>query len=379
MIRVHLRDKGSDRNLLLYYIDPQTGREVSRSAKTRARDEALKAAARWEDELKQHRGTDGDSWLYFRERFEDEHLVTLKPKTQKTFATALNTFERYVKVERLNAVTNSTISTYRSKLIRDGYPLTTVATYLTHLRAALNWAEEIAQMIDRAPHVSLPTIPSRDLMRGRPITWREMGKLLRACRAIHGAEAGQWRRFLKLLWYSGLRIGEACQLSWDRRPYKVRIDGKPYPHIEFYAEVSTSSQPGHKAGVDMTVPLTPEFAAWLERTPTADRRGLVAPVLNGADNQMNAEKLSLRVSEIGVKSGVVIDEEEGEAQHPTAHDIRRSFGTRWAQKVRPITLQRMMRHKDIKTTLKYYVSLNAADAGAELWGPIVPRKVPNVS
>ena len=43
------------------------------------------------------------------------------------------------------------------------------------------------------------------------------------------------------------------------------------------------------------------------------------------------------------------------------------FGTRWASRVKPATLQLLMRHKSIETTLKYYVDQDADDVADELW------------
>ena len=52
----------------------------------------------------------------------------------------------------------------------------------------------------------------------------------------------------------------------------------------------------------------------------------------------------------------------------TAHDVlRRSFGSRWAKRVTLAILKRLMRHEDVKTTLKYYVDLDSDDIAAELW------------
>ncbi|MFV0446024.1 MAG: hypothetical protein ACK5Q5_20805, partial [Planctomycetaceae bacterium] len=45
----------------------------------------------------------------------------------------------------------------------------------------------------------------------------------------------------------------------------------------------------------------------------------------------------------------------------------RSFGTRWSRKVMPATLQRLMRHADIKTTMAFYVQQEADEIAAGLW------------
>ena len=51
---------------------------------------------------------------------------------------------------------------------------------------------------------------------------------------------------------------------------------------------------------------------------------------------------------------------------PAAHDLRRSFGTRWATRLTPIELKELMRHKSIETTLKYYVQIVAEKLGKKL-------------
>lgn len=51
----------------------------------------------------------------------------------------------------------------------------------------------------------------------------------------------------------------------------------------------------------------------------------------------------------------------------SAHDLRRAFGNRWASRVKPATLQLLMRHSSIETTLLYYVAQDADDVGDELW------------
>ena len=42
----------------------------------------------------------------------------------------------------------------------------------------------------------------------------------------------------------------------------------------------------------------------------------------------------------------------------TLHDMRRSFGSRYASVVPAPVLQRLMRHADIKTTLMFYTDVD---------------------
>jgi integrase len=54
---------------------------------------------------------------------------------------------------------------------------------------------------------------------------------------------------------------------------------------------------------------------------------------------------------------------KAEDQYATAHDLRRSFGTRWAKRVMPAVLKELMRHSSINTTMGYYVEQAADDVG----------------
>ena len=63
------------------------------------------------------------------------------------------------------------------------------------------------------------------------------------------------------------------------------------------------------------------------------------------------------VSKIGREAKVVVDKSRN--KFATAHDLRRSFGERWAARVMPQVLMELMRHESIDTTLKFYVGRNA--------------------
>ena len=80
---------------------------------------------------------------------------------------------------------------------------------------------------------------------------------------------------------------------------------------------------------------------------------------------MTSARVGCIVSEIGQKAGVVVN--KAEKKHASAHDLRRSFSTRWVAKVKPATLQLLMRHKSIETTMKYYVAQDADEVADELW------------
>jgi integrase len=78
-----------------------------------------------------------------------------------------------------------------------------------------------------------------------------------------------------------------------------------------------------------------------------------------------------RVRSIGKTPGVVTGEKlsGGEAvrMFAGAHDLRRTFGTRWSRLVMPALLQVLMRHVKIDTTMQYYVDQRAKDVADDLW------------
>jgi integrase len=141
-----------------------------------------------------------------------------------------------------------------------------------------------------------------------------------------------------------------------RDVYRSLSEGKP--RFRIYAEAE-------KAYKDRLLPMTPDFAKWLAQTAEAERTGRVFK-LNGlrTGRPITAKRVSRIVSKIGRKAGVVVN---AEGKSASAHDFRRSFGTRWAKRVRPPVLQQLMPHESIESTLTYYVALDVEDVADELW------------
>jgi integrase len=190
-------------------------------------------------------------------------------------------------------------------------------------------------------------------MRGRPITGEEFDRMIVAVPLVRKKEPGKWVLLLRGLWLSGLRLGESLALSWDDdADLTIRLGGK-YPKMRIWAE-------GEKGRQDRLLPLTPDFAEMLYAVPEDDRHGLVFGITTGI------KRVSRCISAIGARAGVVVNKAEG--KFASAHDLRRSFGTRWAMRVKPATLRVLMRHKTIETTMAYYVELDADDIAAEIWG-----------
>lgn len=170
---------------------------------------------------------------------------------------------------------------------------------------------------------------------------------------------------------------ESLILSWDEdAPFAVDLSGRR-PAFRIAAKAQ-------KARRDERLPMTEDFYNLItEATPEAERIGLVFK-LNGLLTRcpLTPKRVCKTVSRIGKAAGVVVATGERRRKDKTTgklvpvavkkfascHDLRRSFGTRWAKRVMPAVLQRLMRHAQIGTTMKYYVTMDADSVADELWG-----------
>ena len=62
------------------------------------------------------------------------------------------------------------------------------------------------------------------------------------------------------------------------------------------------------------------------------------------------DTVSKRISELGQLAGVVVkrDDDTNKSVFASAHDLRRTFGLKWAKRVKSIELKQLMRHRSIK-------------------------------
>lgn len=346
--------------LVLRYEDPVTGKQKTKSAGTTNPKDAARAAALWEAELRTGRNRQSAkiTWDEFRERYEQEKLASLSEHTVASTATVFNHVERLIDPKNLLVLDEETLSHFQAQLRSSGIAETSIATHLRHLRAALNWAVKM-KLLPASPLIAMPKrARTRKLMRGRPLTPTEFAAMLGATAAVRSHDAELWQHYLNGLWLSGLRLTESLILSWDEEsPFTVDLSGRR-PRFRIYGEAE-------KGGQDRYLPLTPDFAELLAQTPPKLQYGFVFPLTGDRRRQYGSATVGRVVSEIGEKAGIVVN--AGKEKYASAHDLRRSFGTRWASKVKPATLQLLMRHESVETTMKYYVDQDADDVADLLW------------
>lgn len=358
MIRVYAR-KRADRNAWqLFYDSPTNGKRVTRSIDVSSKSDATKAAGAWESELNKSQYVEPGTWDEFWIRFQDECLPAKSKSTINSYLTAGRQFIQTVgPINRLSEVDSSLISVFQSKLRKKQLSESSIASYLRHLKAAFAWAVRV-NLMRQLPAFSMPRIHRSEASHGRPLTDAEFQRMLSACEKEFPNDAGPLRDLINGLWLSGLRISEALRLSWDDGPVRLDFTAK-HARIIWQAE-------GQKARRNEITPITPDFKTFLDGLPV--KSGKVFQVtIDGV--AVGRDRIGKMVSEVGQAAAVKIGD-----RFASAHDLRRSFATRWAMLVKPITLRAIMRHADIKTTLQYYVGLDSDSIGDELAAVAKPAK-----
>lgn len=383
-IRVSVNRYGPGRNLVLRWTDPDTGERKARSAGTTDPKNAERQAGELEKELQAGRCQSPSrvTWADFRQRYEGEKLASLAEKTQESGRGAMNHLERVIGPKKLCLVSSGMMSRFQRGLREEGMRATTAASVARHLRAAL-WAVSVG-LLPAVPDMHIPKRSKGKAMRGRPLRLEEFERLLLAAPKVRPHDTAVWEHYLTGLWLSGLRLEESLALSWDPdAPFAIDLSGRR-PRFRIAADAQ-------KSGKDQLLPMPPDFAEFILKTPEADRHGLVFKLLGLRTGQPITDKrVSRIVTRFGEKAGIVVDrgrktvkekildaegKDTGETRlvekevtkFASAHDLRRSFGSRWARKVMPAVLQRLMRHESIETTMKYYVDLDADELADELW------------
>lgn len=397
-IRVTIREKGGKN--YLRFRDPLTGSEELRLVKGKSESQWQREAGAWERELKEDASKTAAEkraalaeladipWVELIRRFNDEHLMSLAESTDLMFQTVINAIAGFELPGMTSDIDASYISRFQAHLRSKRVAEATATSYLNHFKVILNWAKGLDLL------AAVPKFPRskrarkgqrRKPMKGRPATQEEFELILeKATEAVPVEAAQRWQRLLKGLWWGGLRLEEALELSWDRLDkMRVDLDSQAFPVLRIIAS-------SEKGGKDRTYPIAPEFVKLLQETPVEQRSGLVFPLQikkkkssdpRRTEGQVGVTYASARITEMGRLANVVtnVNASTGEKHYAGAHDFRRAFGTRWARRVKPLVLKEMMRHESLETTMDYYVDLDADETAAEIWAAwkiAVPRNSP---
>ena len=386
-IRVSIYRRTGGKFYQAKWIDPASGRTKQKSTKTSIKREAERFAARLEKELND--GTYFEQtktkWSTFRERYETEVVPGLADKSALNISIIFNHVERIVRPNLLKQVDSNAISKIVKQLRKRGLEEISIKSYLSHLKAALNWAASM-KLIHQAPvFPKFKRARGVKAMKGRPITLEEFERMLAVIPDVIDVKdetekqkenkaniVESWNFYLRGLWFSGLRLTESLNLSWDdEEGLLVDLHSHKYPMLLIRAEAE-------KGNKDRLLPIVPEFAEFLNSVPEDERTGPVFNPLSKRSSRykrISALAVSKKVADIGERAKVIvgekgnIDKETGKrkARYASAHDLRRSFGERWSLKVMPQALMQLMRHESMETTLKFYVGRNAERVAESIW------------
>lgn len=340
------------------YRDPVTGASHSQSTGTKNRRKAERVAAKWEAELQagRYQAPNHTSWLEFRDRVDDDYVPTLAPKSIEKVWCVLDSFEKTIAPKKMNAITNESVAVWQRNLRKRKLAEATIKSYSATLKAAFRWAASM-DLLAKALKVTISkrgrSSHRETPMKGRALTPAEFELLTAVVPNVIGTKAApSWQYLLRGLWLSGLRLGEALSLSWDNEDeLRVQSGGRH----------TMLSIPGdrQKSRRDQLLPITPDFAKFLEAVPDNDRTGHVFPLVWRRPAKRRIGSVSTVIGAIGREAGIIVSNRNGKTKYASAHDLRRSFGDRWAAQVTSLTLMKLMRHESIETTERFYATRQA--------------------
>jgi len=335
-------------SLMLQWIDPDTGKRKSKSAKTDDPDKAETARADLEYELNHGKYQEASrmTWEKFRELFEEEFAAGKRLNTQSGYTATLDLFEEICSPRSLKGISERTISAFVTGLRKqpgrrkDSYGMmsSTIKVRLQFLHTVLSWAVK-QKMLPAIPNFPPVKVPKKD---PQPVPVEAFERMLAK------ATDDTMRAYLLTGWLAGLRLTEAFELEWDA------TEKAPYLDLTRSRIILPASFV--KADKDQWLPLDPELQKVLEALPRRGRK--VFQFTSKWGGPISAGGISQRVADLARKAGVKL----------TMKALRRGFGCRYAGKVSAHVLQRLMRHANLKTTLDYYANIDAAVEEA-VFGP----------
>ena len=187
-IKVHVfRQKGRT-NLAMRYVDPDTGKQVWRTAGTANHTKALKAAAVWEAELREGRYQKRQriSWDDFRDRYDTDVLAHMKESTATTYSASLNVFERTATPQRLSDCTTTRLTAFVLALRKQHLTAATIARHLRQLKVAFRWAHRQGSLV-KLPEFDRIKQPKD--VRGRAVSGEEFDRMLASAPKVVGETA----------------------------------------------------------------------------------------------------------------------------------------------------------------------------------------------
>jgi integrase len=252
-----------------------------------------------------------------------------RPRGVSTYVDKFEQFVVFAGDIPANQITADLVESYKLHLHKRGLEPSTVRHALTVVRAFCAWCVTKGYLeVNVALAVKHPKVEPPD---PDPLTREQIALLLAACDTPNQSHKVTWlrnRRAVFVMLYTGLRIAEAAELRWgdvdlDRGEIIVR-------------------RVGGKGGKSRVVPICEELGDEL-RCATS-RRSSDAVVDQGDGTKLTSKSLAHIFERWLTDRGLKI--------HP--HQLRKTFATELYVAGEDLTtIQRLLGHKDPKTTMRY--------------------------
>lgn len=299
----------------------------------------------------------GGTWEEFLDQYEEQALATVAPRTRSEARTALAHFHRLTGTRKPAAIRTASIDQYKAdRLKEEGLKEGTTVSHATvnkelrHLKAALKKARKWGYLAE---------LPDIDFLRelGKLPCYvppEHFSKLYAACETAHlpsglaCSPADWWRALLVLIYLTGWRIEQVTLLQRD----DLNLDtGEVYSNAE-----------DNKGGRDVKLVLHQVVLDHLRNV--ASFEPLLFPWRH---RRMTLWDEFKRIQDL---ASVKPDRK----RHYGFHDLRRAFATMNADRMTADALQRLMQHKDYKTTQKYLnLARQLRPAAENLFVPELPK------
>lgn len=350
-IRVWVQSFKDRPNFMLQWIEPDSGKRRTESAKTDDPEAAEQARADKEYELNNglYQERSKITWERFRQMFMEEYAAGLRERSQEKFETVFDVFEAEMKPGNIGTINERTVSRFVQALRsrerpgeQKGLAPVTIRNYLVALRTALTWAKD-QRLISECPKFPRIKVPKK---KPQPVPAEAFERLLNA------EQDPAWRAFMACGWLAGLRLSEVIALQWEPSPRR--------PYVDFEESKIVLPAEFAKSDEDQWVPLHPQLRQLLEALPR-NGRAIFAFVSAKTGRPLSRSGHGHHILAIARKAHVKL----------SMHKLRKGFGCRVARQLgkgnAPI-LHRLMRHSSMQITMDYYASVDDAlqDAIEEL-------------
>jgi len=240
----------------------------------------------------------------------DLFITSRKNKAIKTilrYKLSLSWFSRYMGDVRIDSIKDSEIINYEQHLIQNTKSQSTLETFIRDLRIFLKYMRE---------NYSVGFVKIRKEKRGQNRSIKVIPNETEILEYFKNRNV-EHCRYLKLLFLTGFRKFEAINLDWSNIDFNEKV-------INFKND---------KANRIDVFPLYDELNTFLETFRSSGK------VFTFNDSAHIGRTLK---SKFGY----------------TIKDIRSTFATKNARKFRSFELKELLRHRDAKTTEKYYVNVD---------------------